>query len=114
MWSSAPLRRPGPGHPVAADVPRRPRLEAEEAAVDPVLAARLLDEAGDPVAVELGHSPLQMWLDHGHRRDLAVGKVKVELGVEVDVGDAVGVGDAETLAVELFAELGDAPAGGRV
>ncbi len=38
----------------------RLRLEAEEAAVDPVLGARLLDEAGDPVAVELGDAPLEV------------------------------------------------------
>src|SRR5260221_13724322 len=49
-------------HAVAVDVAERSRLEAEEAAVDPVLAARLLGEALDPVpGAELGHSPLQVW-----------------------------------------------------
>ena len=43
------LQRLALEHAVLIQVVQRAGLEAEEAAVDPVLAARLLDEAADPV-----------------------------------------------------------------
>ena len=91
-------------HAVLAEVVERARLEAEEAAVDPVLAARLLDEAGDPVAVELGDAPLQVRPDHGHRRQPAVRAVELEQRAEVDVGDAVGVGQRRRSPPEPLGE----------
>jgi hypothetical protein len=53
-------------------------LEAEEAAVDPVLAARLLDEPGHLVTGELGDSPLQVGADDGDRRERPMPMVEVE------------------------------------
>src|SRR4051794_15378462 len=68
------------------DVAERLGLETEEAAVDPVLAARLLDEALDPVVgPELGDAPLQIGTDHGHGRKGAVPLMRLELGGKVDV-----------------------------
>src|SRR6476620_12214923 len=84
-------------HAVAVQVAEHARLEAEEAAVDPVRAARLLDEAGDGVAVELGNPPLDVRPHDRNRGEGAVATVEIELGAEIDIGHAVRVGNAEAL-----------------
>ena len=72
------------------------RLEEEESGVDPLLHPRLLGEACDPiVVVDHRHPPLRARADQRHRRGVAVGAVEGERGTEIDVGDAVGVGERE-------------------
>ena len=72
------------------------RLEEEEPGVDPLLHQRLLDEAADlVVGADHRDAPLRVRPDHRHRRGRAVGAVEVERLAEVDVGDAVGVGERE-------------------
>ncbi len=57
--------------------PSAPVLEAEEAAVDPVLRPRLLAEAAHAaVAVELGDAELELGPHHGHRGETPVLAVK--------------------------------------
>ena len=66
-----------------------------------MLAARLLDEAGDPASPSSSATPhWRCGPDDGHRRQRALAAVEVEQRAEVDVGDAVGVGGAEALAAE--------------
>jgi hypothetical protein len=97
---------------VGAYVVEHPRLEAEEAAVDPAVEARLLVEARDQaLAVEARDAELELRPDDGHRREGAVGGVEVELRAEVDVGHAVGVGDAEAGGAEPVSHARDAPSG---
>ncbi len=79
----------------AEAIEHRP-LEEEEPGVDPLLHPRLLDEAGDPVAVvDHRHAPLRARADQRHRRGIAVGAMEGERGTEIDVGDAVGVRERE-------------------
>ena len=108
-----PLQRLAlPDRLVAVDVVEHLRLEHEEAAVDPALAdLRLLGELGDAVAVEDEPAEARRRPHGGHRRQLAVGAVeRDELG-DVDVGDAVAVGEHERLvAASQRLEPLDAPA----
>ena len=78
---------------VAVEVVEQGRLEDEEAAVDPALAdLRLLGELGDQIAVEHQAAEPRRRTDGGHRRELPVGAMEGEQRAEVDVGDAVAVG----------------------
>src|SRR5947209_13119187 len=79
-------------HAVRRERLERRRLEAEEPAVDPMLAARLLAKAPhDAISVHLRHAERQPRADHGHGGGRAVLGVEAQQGVEVDVGHAVGV-----------------------
>ena len=60
-----------------------------------MIGAGLLDEPRhDSVPVQLRDPKLELRLDDGHRRDGSMLAVVVDETLEVDVGDAVGVGDA--------------------
>ena len=80
-----------------------------------MLHPRLLDEAGDsvtaPVRLEVRDTPLRMRSDERHRRSGAVGAMVLQLGREVDVGDAVGVGQREGAIAEPIGRRRDAAAG---
>src|SRR6185295_12202246 len=112
---SESLQRLALEHAALVEMVEHSRLEAEEAAVDPVLAARLLDEALDGVAgADACDAPLQLrphYRDGGGR---AVRGVEIEQRVEVDVGDPVGIGRAEGFAVEPSAQPRKPPASRRV
>ena len=109
------LQRLALEHAVGVEIAERPGLEAEEATVDPVLAARLLGEAGDAVPLpELSHPPLQVRPHHRQRRQVAMTAVELEQRPEVDVGDAVGVGHAEALPVKPLTEPRNPPPGRRI
>src|SRR5205085_8764836 len=86
-----------------------------EAAVYPLLRARLLDESLHPhVTVQLRDSELQIGPHQGQRRQLAMSGVKVGQSAEVDVGDPVRVSGEEGPGSDrLRRKLQPAP-GGRV
>jgi hypothetical protein len=101
---------------VAVDVVDRPGVEHEVAAVDPPLAhLRLLVELDDLVPLEVDAAEARRGAHGGHGGELAVRAVKAEERVEVDVGDAVPVGEEERLRrIEPAAQALQAPAGLRV
>jgi hypothetical protein len=109
------LQRLALEHEVRPEVGGEARLAEEEAAVDPVLRARLLAEAGDAVAlVEHGDAERQLRPDHGHRDERARRRVRRGQRAEVDIRDAVAVGGEEGRAVEAVDHRVDATAGRRV
>ena len=90
----------------------RTGLEAEEAAVDPVLAPRLLAKAAHaPSSVHLGDPELQLGPDDRHRGEPALGAVEVDQADEIDVGHPVGIGGAERALAEQRPGLFDPPPG---
>ena len=110
-----PLERLALQHELGPEVGREARLADEEAAVDPVLGARLLAEAADAVvAVEHGDAERQLRAHHRHRRDGAGGGVAARQRREVHVGDAVAVGGEVGRAAEPVRDGVDAAAGRRV
>src|SRR5436190_13965252 len=90
-------------------------VEAEEAAVDPVLGPGLLVEPGDPaVTVELGDAELELGTYDRHRGQCSVCAVKSGQLGEVDVRQAVRVCCAERGLPHAVANPCDAPARGRL
>ena len=77
-----------------------------------MLGARLLAKAqhATVLAVELGDPELQLGAHDRHRRQSGVGVVEGQQRLQIDVGEAVGVGEAEPLAAEMRAEQLNAPA----
>ena len=84
-------------HARLVHVVEHPRLEAEEAAVHPMVEPRLLLEGrsrGLP-SPSVGDAELAARADDRHGREVAVARVEADQRPQVDVGDAVGVGRAE-------------------
>ncbi len=108
-----PLQRGLLEHAVLVQPVEDSGAQAEEAAVDPVLRARLLDEARDPpVGRELGDPELQARPDDGHRRERAVALVECQQRAQVHVGEPVRVCRTEdVLAGEQRRQALDPPAG---
>ena len=79
------------------EVGERAGAQAEEAAVDPVLGAGLLAKAEHAAVlpIQLGHAELQLGAHDGDRGERAVRLVEAQQPREVDVGEAVGVGETE-------------------
>src|SRR3954451_4704367 len=91
-------RRLGPVD-VAGDVVEDARLEHEESAVDPALDhARLLVEAFDHVAFHLEPTEAGGRVDGGDGGEPTMGFVELHEVGDVDVGDAVAVGEEGRLA----------------
>jgi len=74
-----PLQGSALQHAVLGQIVEHLSLEAEEAAVDPVLRARLLVKADHaPVVLKLRHAELQLGAHHRHRGERAVALVERE------------------------------------
>ena len=102
---------------VARDVVEHAGLEHEEAAVHPgAVAGRLLGERGHRRCSSSSSSAPKRpsGLHGGHRRQAPVGAMKGEQRRDVDVGDAVAVGQQERLVAEILGHALHAPAGLRV
>src|SRR4051794_9156941 len=100
---------------VAVDVAPDVGLEDEEAAVDPrAVPARLLEEPGDAVAVDLQRAEATARLHGGDGGERAAGAVVPDERGDVDVGDAVAVGEAERLVAYVGQDALQAPAGHRL
>ncbi len=105
-----------PGGAVVGDVVDHLGREHEVAAVDPVaVALRLFLEADDALAVDVDRAEAPGRLHRGHGGQLAVFLVEGERGADVDVGDAVAIGEAECFIVlDVLAHALQAAAGQRV
>ena len=107
-----PLERLALEDRVLAEVGERPRLEEEEPGVDPLLhrgfSTKPLISSSSPI---IATPHCECGPDQRHRRGRAVGAVEVERLAEVDVGDAVGVGERERPLPEAGRRPGDAAAG---
>ena len=88
----------------------------EEAAVDGVaLFQGLFDELGDLITVQFQRAETSLGGDGGHRGQLAAATMEVEQGTQVDVGQAVAVGEKEGLLVgKEVLDAGEAAAGHRL
>ena len=120
-WACSPsvggesLERPALEHRVGREVVRDPGLAEEEAAVDPVLGARLLAEPGDAVVLtEHGDAERQRRADDRQRRHGARRGVPARERRKVHVGDAVAVGGVERRPAEPVEHRVDPAPGRRV
>ena len=86
------------------------RLEDEEAAVDVVVGEGLLAEALDGAVVVHVHDPeARQRADRGHGGEAAVRLVERQQRREVDVGQAVAVGDHAPLVADVLLDPLHAP-----
>ena len=97
---------------VARDDVEYSRLEHEEASIDPTRAdLRLLGEALDTIALELELAKTGGRTYRGHRGQLPVSAVKGKQLAEIDVGDAVTVGEHEAAVAQQGRYPGQPSAG---
>lgn len=97
---------------VAVDVVDDLGGEDEEAAVDPgAVPVGLFLEAGDLGFREIECAKATGWLGGGQGGQFALFPVEGDQGADVDVADAVTVGEAEIVAVEVGANALEAPPG---
>src|SRR3954468_2762643 len=100
---------------IVDEVLANPRLADEESAADPVVEAlRLLEELVHLLAVEIHVAVEGDRPDDRYRDQLAVRAVELEQTAQVDVRDAVAVGEHERPVVEERQRASDAPAGRRL
>src|SRR3546814_9316811 len=105
-------RRAFPGGGIAVDVVDRLGLDDEEAAVDVAdVLVRLLAEGADAVRsghqVEHAETARRPYGGQGGQR--AAAAMERELPGDVDVGDAVAIGETEGIAVEIGPDALDPP-----
>ena len=87
-------------------------VEGEEAAADPAGGqGRLLVELGDDVAVDVHLAVPAGRVDAGDGAEPARRQVLLDQAVDVDVADAVTVGEQEGVGVEVVGHPPDAGAG---
>jgi hypothetical protein len=100
---------------VAVEIAKDFGFADEKAAVDPAFAdLRFLGELADEVAVE-NHAAESRWRPHGrHRRETAARAMERDEFVQVDIRDAVAVGEQKRLAAQPGRKTFDAAAGVRV
>src|SRR3954465_10021160 len=92
-----------PDRLVALDVVEDAGLEDEEAPVDPAaVAGGLLAERLDAVALERERAEAAGRLDRRQGREHALLAVEFDQGADVDVRDAVPVGEAERLVADCL------------
>ena len=88
--------------------------EDEEAAVDPgAVAVGLFLEASDLVlaVVQIERAEAAWWLGGGEGGEFALFPVEGDQGRDVDVADAIAIGEAKVVAVEIRADALEATAG---
>src|SRR5450830_1800882 len=109
-------RRAFPDGCIAIDVVENARFEHEEAPVDVVtVARRLLAETRHRVVVsEVQSTKASLWSDSGQRGQGAGPLMESNQCSDVDVGDAVSVGQQEGFTIYVRPDALDAPSGHRL
>src|SRR5579885_1557819 len=102
-----------PGTVIALNQVEAARRQHEVAAVDEAaVAARLLDEGGDRVAVAFQRAVAPRRAHRGDGGELAVAEVEVDRRADVEIADAVAVSEAEGLIVlDVVGDALETPAG---
>src|SRR5579885_263363 len=107
-------RRTLPARLVALDEIEHARGEHEEAAVDQSpIAARLLDEGGYRVSLTLDGAVASRRPYCGDRRQSAVAKMKFDLRADIEIAQAVAIGEAECFFVLDVVGYAAEPAAGQ-